>query len=174
MKKSAKRKPKGGGPALVQSAEIAAFDDYLKSLRSVLAGWNYVTHFEAKYFRLAGDYLPIKEIMLLAYPASKPDEARIMQWPVETMIEEVNPCLSVPWYAKEGHSETDTDTAAVASRRTDFWRHLQNCIDYDLADVYSYGSEVGLPGYHVFWRFAWLIHSPAQKRCVFLYGVSSD
>lgn len=118
MKKSAKRKPKGGGPALVQSAETVAFDDYLESLRSVLAGTNYETHFEAKSFKLAGDYLPIKEIMLLVYPASKPDEARITQWPVETMIEAINPCISVPWYAGEAHA--DADGVAVASRQVDF------------------------------------------------------
>jgi hypothetical protein len=40
--------------------------------------------------------------------------------------------------------------------------------------LYSYSSDVGLPGYCVFWFFAYLIHCLETNRCVVITGMASD
>jgi hypothetical protein len=158
-------------PIPLHSPEIAAFNGYLEALKLVLVGVNYVTHFEAKAFDLPNSHLPISTIMLMAYPNSKPDEAYIKECSLEILLEITDPCFSYP---DASFTKSDTHGVIAGNLRAGFWQHLENCIDYKNASIHSYNSEVGLPGYDVFWSFSWLIHNAAQKRCVFLYGGSSD
>lgn len=136
-----------------------------------LVGVNYVTHFEAKAFDLPNSHLPISKMMLLAYPDSRPDEASIQVCSLEILLEITNPCFS---YSGASFTQIDTNDTIAENLRAEFWHHLRNCIDYENAAIYSYNSEIGLPGFNIFWSFSWLIHNAAQKKCVFLYGGSSD
>lgn len=137
----------------------------------MLVGVNYVTFFEAKEFELTNGKLPIREVMLLAYPDSKPDEAPIKQCSLEVMLEETNPCFS---YNASFLSRDKADEKVVDNLRAGFWRGLGSCIDSENAIIYSYNSQIGLPKYDIIWQFAWLIHTAAQKKCVFVYGGSPD
>lgn len=174
MKKDGYRSRKTLGLNRLRTAELSAFGDYLRALSVKLAGMNYAPLFDVKAFGLASSTsLPVREIMLEAYPWSRPDEARITKCSVDLMVKMTDACLVLD-DVNTFRSEDAVDTVTRAELRAEFWAHLKNCIDYESADIYDYNSESGLPGYHTFWRFAWLIHNLERKRCVFLYGVASD
>ena len=158
-------------PILIQSKEIVAFNNYLKILGNILCGVNYVTYFEAKAFDLTSSFLEISKVMFIAYPHSKPNETYIKECSLEILLEVTDSCFS---YCGASFVKDDANGAISEDLRTGFYRHLAKCVDYENAAIYSYNSEVGLPGYDVFWSFCWLIHNVEQGRCVLLYGGSSD
>ena len=55
-----------------------------------------------------------------------------------------------------------------------FWRELAALIAYDEAELHEYPDETGLPGYRVFWFFAYVLHDRTRRRCVVITGSSSD
>jgi len=157
---------------LCDSPEVQALKGHLEEMERFFVGTNYFAKFEAHVFKIEVPFLPLADVVLLAYPEAKPKQAATRQVSVEDMVEYLDSCLSLRFCTSA------REQAAIEERerwmRGEFWLRLEACVNYSGAEIVSYNGTDGLPGYWVFWNFALLIHNIEQQRCVLLFGYSCD
>ena len=147
----------------------------LTRIEELLPGLNYVAILDVSAATIPNTKLPFNELMLSLYPASVPHDATIMKVSSVELVNDVNECLKYAGRDSAGPQFTDrrfkelTDTLLPQ-----FWQQLNSITPLESALLYSYSSDVGLPGYYVFWFYAYLLHCPETNRCVVITGTASD
>ncbi len=144
-------------------SDLHGFRSTLNQIEKVLYGSNYAVSLSVCGAMLpATSELPINELMSVFYPSSTPQNAKISRVSSEELTADVTQCLTC-----EG-------SYSAEALMPEYWRQLNALVPLDSSSIYSYDSDVGLPGDYVFWFFAYLIHNPNANRCVVITGMSSD
>ena len=113
--------------------------------------------------------------MAVLYPASTPHEATIVPVGPEALVTDVTECLTYDGDASSGPQFTGERIEQLTGKLIpNYWRQLGALVPLESSSFFSYSSYVGLPGYYVFWFFAYLIHHSDTRRCVVITGMSSD
>ncbi|MCY1081564.1 hypothetical protein [Archangium lansingense] len=159
----------------VDKAKVRPVSKVLRQLERLVSGFNYSITLDVKALDLPGAELPLNEVMLACYPESQPHLVHVRQVSLEEMKTDVDSCLRY-----EGDEAAGPQFTAARREKLEqellpaFWRGLAELIPYPEAELHSYPDERGLPGYVVFWSFAYVLHHRAQRRCVVITGSSSD
>ncbi len=144
-------------------SDLHSFRSTLNQIEKMLYGWNYAVSLSVSGAMLpVMPELPINELMLVLYPESTPQSAKTSLVSLEELTAYVNQCLTC-----EG-------SYSAEALLPEYWRQLNALVPIDSSSIYSYGSDVGLPGDYVFWFFAYLIYNSNANRCVVITGMASD
>jgi hypothetical protein len=153
----------------------AALRPVLRVLRKIeghLDGGNYSVTLDLKVVDLPSEELPMAEVMVTCYPESRPNPTMFSRVSPDEMRKDVEACFgyeSEPMRpALRSRWRAKLDTQLIPA----YWLGISQLITRPNAAVYAYSDETGLPGYHTFWFFAYLIH--AGRRCVVVTGKASD
>ncbi len=146
---------------------LQEFRSLLSRINASLYGINYVTTLTVRAATVPEIDLPIPELMMTLFPKSTPYEARILSVKPEELVEDVTECFR---YVGGGSAEPQLIDALLS----EYWRHLNMLVPLESSTLLYYGSEVGLPGHYIFWRFAYLLHDQKANRCVVITGNSTD
>ncbi len=143
----------------------------MEQMEQLLYGYNYAVTLSVNAAALPTSDLPIRELMSVLYPKSTPYNATTLPVRFEEFVNDVTECLTYDGNLSAGpqftHERKENLTNALLPR---YWQQLNDLSPLDSCSILTYSSDVGLPGYYVFWFFAYLIHAPLTKRC----GVPRD
>lgn len=146
---------------------LREFQSLLSRIDASLRGINYVTTLTVRAATVPELDLPIPELMLTLFPKSTPYEARILPVKPDELVEHVTECFQ---YVGGGSAKPQL----INTLLSEYWHHLSRLVPLESSALYYYGSEVGLPGHYIFWRFAYLLHDQKTNRCVVITGNSAD
>jgi hypothetical protein len=159
----------------VDEAKVQPVSKRLRQLEQLLSGLNYEVTLEVKALELPGAELHLSEVMRKCYPRSEPQAAKVTGVSAGELKTEVDACLTYEGDEHAGPRFTPARRTKLEQELLPaFWRELAELIAYEEAELHSYGNETGLPGYPVFWFFAFALHDRSQRRCVVITGSSSD
>lgn len=155
--------------------ELQSFKATLKKIEKILYGLNYAVTLSVSAARLPTAELPVNELMRALYPESIPYDATIMPVSSEELVAEITECLAYEGDMGAGPQLTARRRAILLETMLpEYLRQLNVLAPLEASSLYSYSSDVGIPGYCVFWFFAYLIHHHDTKRCFVITGISSD
>ncbi len=147
----------------------------LTQIEKLLYGYNYAITLSVNAATLPVSNLPIKELMTVFYPESTPHNAKILPVGSEALVNDVTECLTYDGDASAGPQFTGERIEQLTGTLIpNYWRQVGALAPLESSSIFSYSSDVGLPGYYVFWFFAYLIHHSDAGRCVVITGMSSD
>jgi hypothetical protein len=161
--------------ALVADRELAALRRVLDQIEKVLYGLNYQVTLSAKAVALPHHSLPVIETMATFYPKSKSGMAQTMAITVEELKSGVIDCLTYEGDSSSGPQFCDLNRLRLNDLLIpDMWSEISAITPIEECTILSYNDDTGLPGFYVFWFFAFLLHCPANGRCLVITGMSSD
>jgi hypothetical protein len=161
--------------ALVSERDLFNLRSTLKQIENLLYGNNYAVALSVNAATLKMSDLPFNELMLVLYPKSTPHNATILPVCPEELMADVTGCLLYEGDNSSGPQLSDRRLKTLSETLLpEFWRQLGALSPLQSSSIYSYSSDMGLPGYFVFWFFAYLIHYSDTNRCVAITGMSSD
>lgn len=146
---------------------LREFRALLSHIDATLCGLNYVTTLSVHAATVPASDLPIPELMMTFFPKSTPFEAKIRSAQPDELVEYVTECFR---YVGGGSAGPQLIDALLS----EYWRHLNLLVPLETSTLYYYGSDVGLPGHYILWRFAYLLHDSKTNRCVVITGNSTD
>ncbi|WP_143195230.1 hypothetical protein [Archangium sp. Cb G35] len=159
----------------VGHANVRPVSEVLRRLEQLVAGYNYSVTLDVKALDLPGEELPLIEVMRTCYPESRPHLSKVRRVSLEELKTDVDACLRY-----EGDESSGPRFTAARREKLErellpaFWRALAELIPYEEAELHDYPDETGLPGYSVYWFFAYVLHDRMRRRCVVITGSSSD
>ena len=160
---------------LLPDHQLTDFRSALKQIEQLLYGFNYAVTLSVNAVTVPFIDLPINELMLSVYPASTPHLAIVLPIRAAELVTNVTTCLTYAGTQSSGPQFTaDRLKKLSETLLPDYWRQLSALTPLDSSRIYTYGSDTGLPGYYVYWFFAYLVHYPNANRCVVITGMSCD
>lgn len=159
----------------VADREMRSLRGVLKEVEKLLYGLNYQVTLSANAASLPNDSLPVIETMATLYPDSDPCNAETAAASVANFKSDVTDFLTFEGDLSSGPQFTYQNRFKLNDQLIpDLWREIAQITPFEDSIIRSYNNDAGLPGYCVFWFFAYLIHSPSKGRCLVLTGMSSD
>ncbi|MDY7227623.1 hypothetical protein [Hyalangium rubrum] len=152
------------------------FTKVLRRIERLLAGGlNYVVTLDVKVLEPSGEELSWPEVVRRCYPESEPHTAKVRQVPLEEMKAEIDSSLGYEGDEGAGPRLTAAKRKQLGEELLPaFWSELEALLSLRDTDIYEYPSDKGLPGYTVFWFYAYVLHDRKQGRWIVLMGSSSD
>lgn len=147
-----------------------------KQIERHLSGGNYAVTLSANAVMIPTKSLPIAEVMRKLFAGSDPARAPTPLVTVAEFQADILECLTHQGDALvEGPRLDERGWTKLRDELIPwFWRELDALAPVSQAIIFHYSSETGLPGYSVWWSFAYLIHDPSTNRCVVITGSASD
>ncbi len=159
----------------VAESDLRSLWRVLKETENLLYGINYHVTLSANVASLPNDSLPVIETMATIHPKSKPGKAETTIVSIADFKSDVTDCLTYEGDSSSGPQFSPQNRLKLNEMLIpDLWREIAQFTPFEESDILSYNNDTGLPGYYVFWFFAYLIHCPSKRRCLILTGMSSD
>jgi hypothetical protein len=155
--------------------DLGTFRSTLRQIEKLLYGINYAVTLSVSAAKLPTSDLPVNEMMSVLYPESTPHSATILPVRSEELVTDVTECLTYNGDASSGPQFTAKRFEQLSKILIpSFWQQLSDLAPLESSTIFSYSSDAGLPGYNVFWFFAYLVHHSDPSRCIVITGMSSD
>lgn len=159
----------------IQDSELVELKSICDQLETVLYGLNYQVTVEAAGREYSAGGLPINEIMRVMYPYSEPHLATLT--PIERETMEAAVTASFNWEGDSGSGPNFTPEEREkmnAQLLPSLIEGLARLAPSETSDVYSYSSDVGLPGYYTYWFEAYVLHDTESGTVLCFTAVASD
>ncbi len=161
--------------ATVAESDLRSLRRVLNDTEKLLYGMNYRVTLSANVASLPNYSLPIIETMATIHPKSKPGKAETTIVSIADFKSDVTDCLAYEGDSSSGPQFNSPNRLKLNEVLIpDLWREITQFTPFEESVILSYNNDTGLPGYYVFWFFAYLIHCPSKRRCLILTGMSSD
>lgn len=159
----------------IEEDDLAQIRSACSQLETVLYGLNYQVTVEVVGQTYTGDSLPVADFIRIVYPKSEPHLASTMKVDRQTMRSELTANLSHEGDSGAGPQFTPERRSRVnAQLLPSLFKHLDHLMAPESTVIYSYNSDVGLPGYYMFWFSAFVLDNTASQTALILSAVASD
>jgi len=159
----------------IADRELRSLRRVLEQVEELLYGFNYQVTLSANAASLSHDALPVIETMTTLFPDSEPGNAETAATSIADFKSDVIDCLTYEGRLSSGPQFSDGSRSKLNDQLIpDVWREIDAITPIEACSILSYDSDTGLPGDNVFWFFAYLLHCPANGRCLVFAGMSSD
>lgn len=159
----------------ISDRELRSLRDVLKKTEKLLYGFNYQVTLSANAASLPYATLPVIETMKILYPDSDPGSSGWTEIALADFNSDIIECLAYEGDSSSGPQFSDRRRMQLSDQLIpDLWLEMAAICPLDESTILSYNSDSGLPGYHTFWFFAYLIHCSSKGRCLIVTGMSSD
>jgi hypothetical protein len=159
----------------VSDLELRPLRYILSEIETLLYGINYQVTLSANAARLPHAILPVIETMMTLYPGSEPESSDTKAASVNELKAVVTDCLQYEGDSSSGPEFNNRKRTRLNDNLLpDLWAAVNAILPLKECNIISYSSDVGIPGYPVYWFFAYLIHCSKCGRCLVLAGTSSD
>jgi hypothetical protein len=159
----------------VADRELQSLRRVLKQIEKLLYGFNYQVTLSANAASLPPGSIPVIETMVTLYPDSEPGNAETTAASIADFKSDVADCLTYEGDSSSGPQLSTRNRSRLNDQLIpDLWLEIAAITPFEGCSILSNNNDTGLPGYYVYWFFAYLIHCPANRRCLVLTGMSSD
>lgn len=160
---------------VVPDHDLHALRSTMEKIEKTLFGRNYVVTLAVGAVTVPMSEFPVAEVMRTLYPETTPHETAVQAVQPDQLITNVTRFL-----ASEGDEGAGPQFTPIRRNQLndnlipEYWRQLNALSPLESSILISYNGDTGLPGYFVFWFFAYLIHDAEKSRCVVITGMASD
>lgn len=154
--------------------EFHRLDGCMQGMTGLLSQGQLDWYFDGKGFEMAGADFPVKEVIRLAYPETKPENAKIIECSAKEMVDDINRQMSVerPYWG----DPTKTASVPLLNHDAALWRLLKECVNYEGSRIFRYEPLDNSDELHcgITSEFTFVIYDEGQRRCIIISGYNMD
>jgi hypothetical protein len=160
---------------VASNGHLKSVNRLLNKIEKALYGLNYEATLSARVAELPSTNLPAVETIAKLYPDAEPAPDKFSHVTLNELKSDITERLTYEGDIGSGPQFTVKRRTHLTSELIpQLWTELDALTPLEESACVSYNCDIGLPGYYVFWSFAFLIHCPQSNRCSVITGMSSD
>jgi len=152
--------------------KVEIIKSMVDNLKHQMSGHNYQVTFGVDIFDNCITTDDFKRKLKQTYPNSRPESIDLIQFDKTDFWEEIDYGMTYCGDNTAGLKLSSKKEEQLLTEQSNFKVFIDRFIS-NKTEIYSYPDEEGIPGYAVYWEFAFIVIN-MDRPSLFIYGSASD